>query len=117
MAAARKKRPPNGPSRRREDQRVGGPAWDPAAVPAKGGDGDGPTSAEQEERAYHATHFTADPRGAVQAGSPPPSGDAQQPRSGTPPTERAGAGDDAEAPAKHKRLGGPPSPRSGPSDV
>jgi hypothetical protein len=85
MATARKKRSTSDKSEHREAQPAGGPAWDPAAVPAKGGGKDGPTLAEEQERAFHATHFSADPRGAAKEGTPPPGSASPKKRGGTPP--------------------------------
>ena len=63
----------------------GQPAWDPAAVPPHA-----PSLAEQEERQFHATHFTADPRGAAMSGKPPAGTRRRKHRGGTPPDESAG---------------------------
>jgi hypothetical protein len=86
MAAARKKRSTRGKSNRREPRPAGGPVWDPAAVPPEGAAADGPpTKAEEDERAFHATHFSADPRGKGKAGAPPPGAKLPKHRGGTPP--------------------------------
>ena len=53
--------------RRKSKPRNVGKTSDPAQTPPKG-----PTLAEEEQRQFHATHFTADPRGAAMAGEPPP---------------------------------------------
>ena len=86
---------------------AGGPAWDPASVPpGEGPAGAGPSLAEEEQRQFHATHFTADPRGAAMAGKPPPGRARHKHRGGTPPAE--------DAPPEHtprpKRRGGTPPP-------
>ena len=70
--------------------------WDPAAVP-----GGGPSLGDEEERQFHATHFTADPRGKGMQGKAPPAGRRKQ-RGGTPPA----ASDTAEAAPRQKRRGG-----------
>jgi hypothetical protein len=83
MAAARKKRETRGRSKNPEEQPANGPAWDPAAK--RTGAGDGQTPQEKDERAFHATHFSADPRGAAMAGKAPP-GASSKHRAGTPPS-------------------------------
>jgi hypothetical protein len=89
MAAPRKKRSTKRGAKDREEQPASGPVWDPAAVPA--GKGDERTLADEEERAFHATHFTADPRGAGKAGKAPPGASPQRRR--TPPPARDGRSD------------------------
>ena len=70
--------------------------WDPAAKPAGG-----PSLRDEEDRQFHATHFTADPRGAGMQGKAPPSGRRKQ-RGGTPPAPP----DAAEPAPAQKRRGG-----------
>ena len=72
--------------------------WDPAAVPSPGS----PTLQEEEDRQFHATHFTADPRGAGSTGAPPIR--PQKRRGGTPPD--APKDDLPPSPARPKRRGG-----------
>src|SRR5690348_17353962 len=73
MAAARKRHSSRRKLKGRDAQPAGGPVWDPSAVPARSADGSNePTLAEKQERTFHATHFSADPRGKAMAGSPPP---------------------------------------------
>jgi hypothetical protein len=113
MAAARKKRPTSGKSKRREAEPASGPVWDPASVPA--GKGDEPTLADEDERAFHATHFSADPRGAAMAGKAPP-GASRKHRGGTPPPVPGSTGVEQPA-ARRKHRGGTPPAQSGPADV
>jgi hypothetical protein len=113
MAAARKKRPSSGKSKKRDAQPENGPVWDPAAVPPS--TGNEPTSAGEEDRAFHATHFSADPRGAAMAGKAPP-GASRKHRGGTPPPA-PGANDQDEAAPRGKHRGGTPPARGGPGDV
>jgi hypothetical protein len=89
----------------------GGAVWDPAAFPTA----ESPTLRDEEERAFHATHFSADPRGASMAGKPPPDAGPKH-RGGTPPP--APANEQAEQrPRRRKRRGGAAPRRSGPADV
>jgi hypothetical protein len=91
MAAARKKSSTSVKSKKRAAQPPGGPVWDPAAVQPGTGNGP-PTPAEEKERAFHATHFTADPRGSAMTGKAPP-GASPKHRGGTPPPARSGPAD------------------------
>ena len=68
--------------------------WDPAA--SRGG----PTLEEEQERQFHATHFTADPRGAGMSGAPP--GARRKTRGGSPPTRSGGH----EPAPRRKQRGG-----------
>lgn len=70
--------------------------FDPASAPEGG-----PSLAKEEERQFHATHFTADPRGSGASGAPP-GGPRRKVRGGSPPK---GARDPEKA-AKPKRRGG-----------
>ena len=70
--------------------------FDPASRP----DG-GPSLAAQEQRTFHATHFTADPRGSAMAGAPP-GGSRRKQRGGSPPNNAAAR----NKPSKPKRRGG-----------
>src|SRR5688572_30306186 len=72
---------------------------DPAGVPAKGR-----SLREEEERQFHATHFTADPRGAAMSGAPPGGGRRRnKKRGGTPPDAQ---GKENTPPPRPKRRGG-----------
>lgn len=53
--------------------------FDPASAPEGG-----PSLAEEEQRQFHATHFTADPRGSAASGAPP-GGQRRKARGGSAP--------------------------------
>jgi hypothetical protein len=105
-AAPRKRSNARATPKGREEKPPGGPVWDPAAVPAESAAAAGapPTLAEEKERAFHATHFSADPRGTGKAGAPPPGNTASKHRGGTPPPPTPG-------------TAGPERTRSGPADA
>jgi hypothetical protein len=77
-------------------KRSAGAGFDPASSPEGG-----PSLADEAQRQFHATHFTADPRGSAMAGAPP--GRARRKsRGGTPPDSP-----EPRQPAKtRKRRGG-----------
>ena len=61
----------------------------------------GPTLASEEQREFHATHFTADPRGAAMGGAAP-GGRRRKVRGGTPPAATPTDGSSTQP----KRRGG-----------
>ena len=74
--------------------------WDPAAKPAESA-----SLEEEEDRQFHATHFTADPRGAAMSGAPPAG--TRKKRGGTPPDPRDETIPPAPAPPKRRGGTGP----------
>jgi hypothetical protein len=81
---------------KRGGRRPPGSDFDPATRPEGG-----PTLATAEQRQFHATHFTADPRGAGRSGAPP-GGRRRKVRGGTPPAPSR----QDEPVAQPKRRGG-----------
>lgn len=94
-AAAR----PRGASAGRRGRSPARSDFDPASRPEGG-----PTLADEEQRQFHATHFTADPRGSAMSGAPPGQ-TRRKARGGNPPLSPEAIARPTQA-AKSKRRGG-----------